>query len=110
MDSFFSTTEFTPQKVSTQLILESDFTKEIKITLANGAEMKKHKTPFPIVIQVLKGNINFSFSGANNEMKEGAIIALAGGIPHSLFANQDSVVRLTLAKHDSYKRVDNLVI
>lgn len=109
MNSFFSTTEFTPKKVSTQLILESDFTKEIKITLANGAEMKEHKTPFPIVIQVLQGSINLSFSGSNNEMNEGAIIALEGGIPHSLFAKHDSIVRLTLAKHDSYKRVGNLV-
>lgn len=109
MNSFLEDTAFNPEKVTTQLIIESDFTKEIKITMHKNTVMKEHKTPFPIVIHVLQGAIEFDYEEKTHELTMGDIISLSGGIPHSLAAKANSIVRLTLAKHDSYKRVDGLV-
>lgn len=67
--------------------------------------MKEHKTPFPIIVHLLEGEINFGVQGAVHLLKKGAIITLEGDVPHDLTALKDSIVRLTLSKLDKVERV-----
>jgi len=97
------------EKVSTRVILESPFSKEIRILLKEGQVMKEHQTKFPIVVQVLEGEIDFGVEGEVHNFKSGHILALEGNIPHDLTAIKDSVVRLTLSKSDQVERVENVV-
>ncbi|AEL25034.1 cupin domain-containing protein [Cyclobacterium marinum] len=97
------------EKISTKVILESPFSKEIRILLKEGQIMKEHKTKFPIVIQVLEGEIDFGVDGEVHNFKSGGIVALGGNIPHDLTAIKDSVVRLSLSKSDQVERVENVV-
>jgi len=96
-------------KISTKVILESPFSKEIRILLKEGQIMKEHQTKFPIVVQVLEGEIDFGAEGEIHNFKSGGIVALEGNIPHDLTAKKDSVVRLSLSKSDQVKRVENAV-
>lgn len=96
-------------KISTKVILESPFSKEIRILLKEGQVMKEHKTKFPIVVQVLAGEIDFGAEGEIQNFKSGGIVALEGNIPHDLTAKKDSVVRLSLSKSDQVERVENVV-
>lgn len=91
-----------------QVMLESEFTKEIRIAMREGQVMKEHQTPFPIVVHVLSGRIDFGVEGQHSTLEEGAILSLAGGIPHDLKAIADSVVRLTLSKTDAVARVEKV--
>lgn len=95
-------------KIVTKVILESEFSKEIRILLGEGQVMKEHQSKFPIVIHVLEGEINLGVEKVNYNQTKGGIIALKANIPHDLTALADSVVRLTLSKFDSVERVNSV--
>jgi len=109
LDSFNKDLNFNDERVATSLILETSFTKEIRICLKEGQLMKEHQTPYPIVVQVLNGDLNFGVNNESIQMTTGDIITLEGAVPHDLRANKDCVVRLTLSKSDSLKRVKKVV-
>jgi len=100
---------FNDKHVTTTVILESDFSKEIRIAFKKGQVMKKHKTRFPIVVQVLSGAIDFNVNESIQYLKEGGIIALEANIPHDLTAREESVVRLTLSKLDKAERLEKVI-
>lgn len=106
--SFNENLVFNEKKVSISVLLESDFSKEIRITMKKGQQMKEHQTPFPIVVHILKGSIDFGIKNQINSLIKDDIIALKGGIPHNLIANEDSVIRLSLSKPDSATRVEKV--
>ena len=106
--SFNDALQFNRDRITTSVILETSFSKEIRILLAKGQKMKEHKTPFPIVVHVLEGAIDFGVQGEIYSLEKGAIIALEGNISHDLTALKDSVVRLSLSKLDTIKRVENV--
>ncbi len=88
-----------------KVILETSFTKEIRILLANGQQMKEHKSPFPIMVEVVDGAINFGVNGQVYELARGNLISLKGDISHNLIATENSIIRLTLSKFDTVQRV-----
>ena len=92
-------------KPSIEVMIETETSKEIRIIFKQQQQMKEHKTPFPIVVEVFKGRIDFGVQGVKNTLDAGDVIALAGGIPHDLTALEDSIIRLSLSKKDSVARV-----
>jgi len=103
--SLYKDLNYQDTKPLVQPLLETDFTREIRIVFRRGQVMKEHKTPFPIVIEIVEGEINFSTSGTVHHAVEGDLIGLEGGVPHDLTALTDSIVRLTLSKPDQSERV-----
>ncbi len=99
---------FQENRPAISVLLETPFTKEIRIVMKRGQLMKEHKTPFPIVIHIVKGEIEFSLPGSTLNLTEGELVALEGTVPHSLLAVKESVVRLTLTKADEANRVKNV--
>ncbi len=104
--SYNSDIEYNDAKARTQVILETAFSKEIRILLKKGQSMKEHKAPFPIVVHLLEGSIDFGIEGSSNRLEKGAILTLDANIVHNLNAHEDSIVRLTLSKLDKAERVE----
>lgn len=90
------------------VLFQTEHTKEIRIALGEHQAMKEHKTPFPIVVEVVSGAIDFGVQGEKHKMGAGDLISLEGNIPHDLFAHEPSVIRLSLSKLDSVERVRNI--
>jgi quercetin dioxygenase-like cupin family protein len=107
--SFEDELVFNDNKIVTRVLLETSFSKEIRILMKQGQTMKEHKAPFPIVVHVLEGGIDFSVAGSVHLLHKGAIITLGGHVPHDLVARKDSIVRLTLSKLDNAERVEDVV-
>ena len=106
--SIYQDLEFNENKPAIKAILETDFTKEIRILMRENQEMKEHQTPFSIVVELLEGEIIFGVEGQNYEVKKGDLLTLSGGVPHNLIAKKESIIRLTLSKLDSSKRVEGV--
>jgi quercetin dioxygenase-like cupin family protein len=108
-ESFYNEIEYDKTRVKTKVIVETSFSKEIRILLMAGQLMKEHKTPFPILIHLLQGHIELGIQGEICSMKSGDIITLEGDISHDLKAIENSVVRLTLSKHDKVERLKDVI-
>lgn len=107
--SIFKDIEYNEAKPMIKVLFETDFTKEIRIAMKKGVSMKKHQTSFPIVVEIVEGQIDFGVNDELLNLKKGGLIALDGGVPHDLKANEDSIVRLTLTKYDEASRVENVI-
>lgn len=109
MNSFNEQLDYNDSRVVTRVILETSFSKEIRILMKSGQIMKEHKAPFPIIVHILEGEIDFGVNGEISLLKKGAILTLEGNVPHDLKAREDSIVRLTLSKLDSASRVEKVI-
>ena len=107
--SFIENLNFSNEKVVTKVVLETSFSKEIRILLKKGQVMKEHKAPFPIIVHLLEGKIEFGIENNINHLNKGDILSLDANVPHDLKAMEDSIVRLTLSKLDTAARVENVI-
>ncbi len=106
--SLINELQYHESRPTIQVLMETETGKEIRIAFKEGQVMKEHKTPFPIVVEIFEGVIDFGVNGTIHNLKKGALVALEGGIPHDLKALETSTVRLSLNKADSAKRVEDV--
>ncbi|MFA5574340.1 MAG: cupin domain-containing protein [Brumimicrobium sp.] len=106
--SFLNDLVFTDNRVKVTPILDTPFSKEIRIAFKKGQEMKEHQTGFPIVVHLLTGAIEFGVEGKKYQLRAGDILTLNPNVPHDLLAHEKSVVRLTLSKGDTVDRVEKV--
>ena len=86
-------------------LFDGPSSKEIRINLEKGAQMKEHKAPGAIMVQVLSGKVDFSV-GENSFILDALdMITLEPNVIHALTALENSIVRLSLSKNDDVSRV-----
>lgn len=107
--SILTDLEFNETKPAIKVLLESNYSKEIRIAFNKGQLMKAHKTSFPITVEIFEGTLNFGVSGKVYHLKKGDIISLPANEVHDLEATDKSIVRLTLSKNDSIDRVQKVI-
>ena len=107
--SLVNNLDYNEARPTIQVLMETESGKEIRIAFKEGQIMKEHKTPFPIVVEIFEGAIDFGVNGKIHHLKKGDLIALEGNVPHDLSAVQTSTVRLSLNKLDSAKRVEGII-
>ena len=100
--------EYHETRPTIQVLLDSENGKEIRIVFKKDQVMKEHKTPFAIVVEIFEGSIDFGVNGEIHTLNRGDLVSLDGGVPHDLTAVKDSIVRLSLNKSDSAKRVEDV--
>lgn len=105
----FQEVEYNKNRPVIRVLFETDFTKEIRIAMQKGTTMQEHKTKYPIVIEIVEGNIDFGVQGEIKQLIKGNLLSLGDNIPHDLKANADSIIRLTLTKYDNTERVEEVV-
>jgi quercetin dioxygenase-like cupin family protein len=66
-----------------------------------GQQLKEHTTSSQIIVQVLQGRITFTATGQSVKLHDGMLIQLEATLPHSITAETDAVVLLTLTPSPS---------
>lgn len=82
-------------------LINNEFTTEARITFRSGQIMKEHKAPYPIVVSVIEGEIEFKIGQENHLLEKGMMICVAAKVLHELKANTDSIVRVSIHKSNS---------
>jgi len=78
--------------------LVKEGTLRVVLTLMRaGTELEEHKAAGPVTIQCLEGRVNVHSLKRSIELIEGEMIALDGGVPHSVEAVTESAFLLTIA-------------
>ena len=62
--------EMNGKPITITKVLETPFSKEIRICIAEGHTMKEHQAPYDIVIMIVKGNIDFAVNGDMHKLKK----------------------------------------
>ena len=62
--------EFSTDKANVHYVKKSDKIKYFAVALGQGAVLKKHTTPVPATLVVLKGEINFVFTDREFVLRE----------------------------------------
>ncbi|QTE21252.1 cupin domain-containing protein [Polaribacter cellanae] len=96
-------------KPAITLLMETNTTKEIRIAMLKGQEMKDHAAPNPIVVEIFEGEIIFGVDNKEFQLKKGDLIALNANEVHNLICIENAIIRLTIAKTDSVNRVNKVV-
>ena len=91
--------------VTVAKLFDGPHSKEIRINLEKGAQMKEHKAPSAIMVQVLSGKIDFSVGENSVVLSALDMVTLESNVVHALTALENSIVRLSLSKNDDVSRV-----
>ena len=67
------------------------------IGLRAGSSLREHHAPGPISIQALSGSVVVSTQGRSDPLDAGQVLAFGSAVAHSVTANADAVVLLTIA-------------
>lgn len=74
--SLLNALDFGSEKPAISVLFETATSKEIRIVFAKNQQLKEHKTPFPIVVEIVRGAIDFGVSGEKHTLVVGDLIAL----------------------------------
>ena len=95
-------------KPTVTVLLKTNSTKEVRIVMKKGQFMKEHTAPFPIIIELFEGAIDFGIKGKKQTLKKGDVIALDANIPHDLACISDCIIRLSISVLDGVERIKNI--
>lgn len=95
-------------KPTVTVLLKTNHSKEVRIVMKPGQFMKEHTAPFPIIIELFEGSIDFGINGKKQILKKGDIIALDANVPHDLTCISNCIIRLSISVLDGVERIKNI--
>ncbi len=87
----------TPLPRTTTLVREGGL-RAVLFHLNAGEELPEHHTRGAITVQCLAGESMLAAGEERAEMKPGLLISLGPGAPHSVIAQEDSVLLVTISE------------
>jgi quercetin dioxygenase-like cupin family protein len=84
------------------ILVNTPFTKEIRITMRAGQTLPEKANKYPISISIVQGKLQLVSEGHKMDLGRGEIISLNPDTPHSLTAMEESIIRLTITKSDRH--------
>ncbi len=77
-------------------LVKNDAVRMVLVGLAKGMRLDEHKAEGAITVSVAEGSLRFTASGEDTVLSTGALLTLAGGIPHAVEALEDSAFVVTV--------------
>ncbi len=86
-----------PQAMSTAIVRTAHL-ELIRSVLHQGRSVPEHKVDGELTIQCIEGRLRVQAHGRTMSLAAGDLLFLAGGVPHSMTADEDSSALLTLLR------------
>lgn len=74
-----------------------------------GQQLKEHRTTSQIQVQVLRGRVQFTASDSSTRLEPGMVLQLEANVPHSVNAQTNAVMLLTMTPSPSYHSLEREV-
>ena len=84
-----------PQQQTTTLA-KTDSLEIIRLVLPRDKNISEHRAPGPITLQCLEGQVEITALGNKLALEAGSLLYLEAGQPHSLHAQSDASLLLTI--------------
>jgi quercetin dioxygenase-like cupin family protein len=86
----------------TETLVKTESLEMIRIVMPAGKDIARHEVPGEITVQCLEGTVEFCVGELKRELTAGTLLYLEGASKHSLCANVDSSLLVTiLLEHKS---------
>ena len=79
-------------------LVKNNALRVVLVALSKGMRDDEHKAEGAITVAVALGSVRFTASGTDTVLATGALLTLAGGIPHAVEALEDSAFVVTVAQ------------
>ncbi len=79
-------------------LIKNDALRIVLVALSKGMRLDEHKAEGAITVSVAEGSVRFTASGEDRVLATGAVLTLAGGIPHTVEALEESAFVVTVAQ------------
>ena len=91
--SVHSDTSSSPQ---TTTLIKTECIEVLRVVMSKGKQLARHKVPGEITLQCIAGSATLHLGDRECELSPGMLTYLSGGQEHSLTANADSALLLTI--------------
>jgi quercetin dioxygenase-like cupin family protein len=88
--------KFREKAPAVQVLARSGHVRYILFSFKAGQELKEHTTSSQIAVQAVSGRLRFATQEKESELLPGQIILLEAEVPHSVYAETDCVMLLTM--------------
>ncbi|MEL4358610.1 MULTISPECIES: cupin domain-containing protein [unclassified Luteococcus] len=77
-------------------VLDLDTTKVVAFEFAEGDELKEHAARHPVIIQVLRGRVDFTLPDRTVELVPGSLLHLTPMLRHAVRATEPTTLTVTM--------------
>lgn len=97
---------FREKGLSTQILSDSGTARVVLFAFKAGQQLKEHQSTSQILVQVVRGDITFTTPSTTMNMQAGMLLQLEASIPHSIVAQTDAVVLVTMLPSPTYHSLE----
>jgi len=87
---------FDSAKPKVQILAKSGHARQVLFSFRAGQGLKEHTTSSQIAVQVMSGALTFAARDESRVLEAGTLVVLEANVPHSVEAQSDVVMLLTL--------------
>jgi quercetin dioxygenase-like cupin family protein len=88
--------QFDDQHPQACVLFESQDARLVGFALRAGQEIKAHRSPSPLLAQVIEGRLIFIVADQPFSLCAGMVLRIEAGVPHSLRATADTLMLLVM--------------
>ena len=89
--------EFPEQGIFSRVLVKTDISNHTLMCMAKGSDISEHTSTREAAVTVLKGKGTFVLFGKKIKMKPGVFIFMPKNAPHSLSADENLAILLSLS-------------
>jgi len=96
VDNLAASVEIPKDGTLSRTIHQDNRLKVVLFGFAGGQELSQHTASVPAMIQIVQGDVRFTFDGDERELSAGSWAYMEANLPHAVYARTDAVMILTM--------------